>query len=361
VSDVSAVVLSVGESYTQRAIDSLATQTLPLRDHHVIEHVSPFFRAINEGAQRVRTPYFLQVDADMILDPTCVEALRAHMQPDVGIVVGELRDAMMGRVVGIRLFRTACFRDGGMPDSISPDTDFGASLSGKGWRTTYVEHRDADPGADRPTVGEHRPDYTPSYTYRKLLIEGARVRYRGARHGLLWHMDVLDRSAHPLATLAAVAYVHGLFVPMDRDELKAPRHDPAADALAAFLTGNGRADELVAGALPVSSSERLRDVFRRFAALGGALGQAGAGATFRDTFEAVSGMRTDRRNLVARIALGHGLLMSHAPRAQIQQDERALRDFVIFNLGSRATVWDRLRARLQHALARRQERASVPW
>ncbi len=40
------------------------------------------------------------------------------MRPGTGIVVGELRDPLVGQVVGIRMFRTACFRDGGMPDSI---------------------------------------------------------------------------------------------------------------------------------------------------------------------------------------------------------------------------------------------------
>jgi hypothetical protein len=360
-SEVSAVVLSVGEPYTVRAINSLGGQSVPLHERIVIEHVSPFSGAINEGARRVTTPYFVQVDADMILDPTCVEVLLRHMQPGTGIVVGELRDAIVGQVVGIRMFRTACFRDGGMPDSISPDTDFGVRLTRQGWRTQYVENPGAVAGVERPTVGEHRPDYTPSYTHRKFLLEGARIRYRAARHGLMFQLDALDHSTHPLALLAQVAYAHGLFLPMERDELKAPQHDRAADALAAFLGGPGRADPLAADVLPITRQERPGQIFRRFVAVGAALADAGAGATFREAFASLSGTRADRRALAARIGLAHGLLMARHDRTRVLQDERALRDFLVFNLGSRATAWDRVRARTRVALAAGGERATEPW
>ena len=360
-SEVSAVVLTVGEPFAERAIRSLATQSVPLHEQVVIAHVSPFSRAINEGARRVSTPYFVQVDADMILDPTCVEVLLRHMRPGIGIVAGELRDPLVGQVVGIRMFRTACFRDGGMPDSISPDTDFGERLTREGWCTLHVENPGAGPGTTRPTVGVHQPDYTPSYTHRKFLLEGARVRYRAASYGLMFLMDALDHSTHPLSLLARVAYLHGLFVPMAHDELKAPRHDQAAEALAALLAGPGRADELVAEVLPFTQYARLGEIFRRFVAVGAELGDAAAGETFREAFKRLCAPRADRRALVARIALAHGLLMPREDHARLSQDERALRDFIVFNLGSRATTWDRVRARTRPALSPRGERASASW
>ena len=46
-SEVSAVVLTVGEPFAERAIRSLATQSVPLHEQVVIAHVSPFSRAIN--------------------------------------------------------------------------------------------------------------------------------------------------------------------------------------------------------------------------------------------------------------------------------------------------------------------------
>jgi len=354
---VSAVVLSVGEPYTERAIRSLATQSTPVDDIIVIEHVSPFSRAINEGARRVRTPYFVQVDADMILDPTCVETLVARMQPDTGIVVGELRDALLGQTVGVKVFRTACFRDGGVPDSIAQDTDFVARLHERGWKTHYVTAEGAGPDDVRPTLGEHKPDYTEPYTYRKLLIEGARIRNRGAKHGLSWQMGVMEESPHPLAVLAQAAFAHGLFLNLDRDELRPVPTDPKCDALVTLLASDAR-DADVAGDLPdLLRHGRLGVIFRRFASTGRSLARSRAGATFRDVFNSVSGTRRNPRALVAKIAVSHGALIDDSDLVRLAEDGRVLRDLVVFGMGSRATRWDHVRARTERLLSRRR----VPW
>jgi len=152
-SDVSAVVLSIGEPYTRRAVDSLASQTMPPEDVIVVEHVSPFCRAVNDGARRVRTPFFVQVDADMILDPGCIEVLRRHVRSDTGVVVGALRDSLAGQAIGVKLFRTECFQRLEMPDSISPDTDFGEMLPRHGW---HVHHVAGNAGALTPTCEARR-------------------------------------------------------------------------------------------------------------------------------------------------------------------------------------------------------------
>ena len=362
VSNVSAVVLSVGEPYTQRAIQSLVAQTIPLREIITIENVSPFFRAINEGARRVSTPFFVQVDADMILDPTCVETLLGGVRRDTGIVVGELRDALSTQVVGVKLFRTACFRRAGMSDSISQDTDFVAMLHRLGWRTEFIETVGSDRSAPRPALGEHRPDYTPSYTYRKMLLEGARLRHRAARHGLFWSMGTLEQSSHPLGVLAQIALAHGFFLPLERDELKPPVLEPRADWLVAFLGADGRADSIADGLAPVGRHARLRETFRLFLSAGQAIAQAQAGATFRELFGSLTGTRRDWRALVAKVALGHGLLMDEGDRARLMSDERAFRHFMVFSIGSRATLSDHLRARVVHlSVAGRRSRSFVPW
>ena len=64
-SDITAVVLSTGEAYTDRAIASVQRQTLPVADTVVVRGVSPFHRALNRGAAQVRTPFFAQVDVGL--------------------------------------------------------------------------------------------------------------------------------------------------------------------------------------------------------------------------------------------------------------------------------------------------------
>ncbi|HEY3257981.1 MAG TPA: hypothetical protein VGJ64_03935, partial [Gemmatimonadaceae bacterium] len=127
-SDVSALVLTIGESFTERAVASLAKQTLPPAEIIVVENISPFSSAMNAGIPRVKTPFFVQVDADMILDPGCFEALRAATDDRTGMTVGELRDPLMGQVVGVKLFRTECFEWAAFRDSITPDTDYIAEI-----------------------------------------------------------------------------------------------------------------------------------------------------------------------------------------------------------------------------------------
>ena len=361
-SEVSAVVLSVGEPYARRAIESLSAQTISLRKIVLVEDVSPFSRAINEGARQVSTPFFVQVDADMVLDPNCVEILLARVRDDTGIVVGELRDALSGRAVGVKLFRTACFRGVTMPDSLSPDTDFGARLHRLGWRTEYVESADGAPGAERPALGEHRPDYTPPYTYRKFLMEGGRLRHRAARHGLFFMMGTLEQSPHPLAALAQLALGHGFFLRSRRDELKPSTDDPRATWLATILAADSRQPGVADTLLPVERHARLRDVFGRFLAAGEELAKHQAGGTVRDVFAGLSGSRRNWRALVAKVALGHGLLLDEAGRVHLARDVGAFRRFMVLSLGSHSSLWDHLRARALHlAAARHRSRSFVAW
>jgi hypothetical protein len=360
-SDVSAVVLTIGEPFVGRALASLAAQTVPPHEVIVVEHVSPFFRALNEAAGRVTTPFFVQVDADMILDPPCLEALRAGVGEDTGMVVAELRDALLGQVVGVKLFRTECVRRTGFRDSISPDTDFGAAIGRRGWATRYIGLPDGEPGARRRTFGEHRPDYTPAYTYRKHILEGSRLRYRGARGGLRWRCERLDASPHPLARLALLALAHGFFQTADGDRLEPWGDEPAAARLLALLESDHRCDA-AADLLPLARHPRLRDVYRRFTAAGHAIARAGAGATLVDTLAALAGPAADWGTLVARIGLGHGVLSAEqAARAQAA-DERALGSFLTLGTGPHAGWWQHLRARVVREVTRiRRPRDTIRW
>ena len=352
--EISAVVLSVGEPYAQRALDSLAAQTIPLRKVVLVENVSPFSRALNEGVRQVETPFFVQVNADMILDPRCVETLLDFAEDDAGIVVAELRDALAGTTVGVKLFRTACFQREGMRDSLAQDTDFVRRLERQGWRTVYVTSADGE----RPTLGEHRPDYTAAYAFRKHVVEGARLRHRAARHGLFWRMGVLEVSSHPMALLAQLALGHGFFFRSDRDELRPSAEDPRARWLAALLAGEGQCDD--PPLLPLDRYARLRDVFDRFLAAGQSLGRANAGATVRQVFGGLAGARRNWRALVAKVALGHGLLMNDEDRRRLEQDRQAFGRFMVFSLGSRSTAWDAMRARVQHVVTSRRRPPSIP-
>lgn len=351
-SDVAAVLLTLDEPFRQRARESIAAQTLQVSDVILVDDVTPFHRALNQGARRVTTPFFVQVDADMILDPHCVETLRAAVRDDTGIVVGELRDPLVERVVGVKLFRTACVQQVAFSDSISPDTDFGAALARAGWKTVYVGRPAPGTGGAVATLGEHRPDYTPAYTFRKHLLEGSRYWHRGAVHGMRARYASLAASSHPLAPLAQLAMGHGLFLAIDTDALGAPVVDGRAEWLHDQLS-SGRPDPTSPGAVPaVGRSPRLRDTFRRFLALGRAGRLDGGGASIVQVMDSLRERRHDWHSLVAVIALGHGLLDEAPDGNSIARDERLMSRFLMPGVGSRTGVAGLFRARALQAVRR---------
>lgn len=261
-SDVTAVLLSLDEPYAARALAAVARQVPALADVVHVRDVAPFHRALNAGAARVRTPYFVQVDADMVPDPTCAADLRAAMGDGVGVVIGHLRDALLGRVAGIKLFRTACFAAERFPDSVSPDTDFYNAMARRGWSEVYGIAPPTGRDAPSHVFGEHAPDYTPAYTFRKFRVLGARHRYRRAAASLLRLAQQLHASPHPAAPLALTALAAGVVLPPSGDLLRPLGADAAFDRLARLFAAPGGGAAVHDALTPVGAAT-ARDAWQR--------------------------------------------------------------------------------------------------
>jgi hypothetical protein len=213
--DVTAVLLTIGEETTGRARASILHQTLQPAEIVTVSGVTPFFRALREGVARVTTPFLLQVDADMVLDDTCLERLRGGMTAETGIAVGQLRDPLIGTIAGIKLFRRECFEEVSLRNTVAPDVDFYVDLGGKGWLTQHV--LSYGPGDALHTFGDHLPDFTPAYTWATYTLLGCRNISRNNIPSLLWRYGALRRSRHPMARPARVALLAGVFLDEDRD------------------------------------------------------------------------------------------------------------------------------------------------
>jgi hypothetical protein len=297
--DVGAVVLTQGERTTGRALASLDAQTLPVRERVVVRDVAPFHRAFNLGVARATAPFFVQVDADMVLDREAVAVLRRAMAPDVGIAVGALGDPLMGRIAGVKMFRRECFGDLRLRDTVAPEIDFYSTLRGRGWQTACV--------ADRP-LGEHRPEYGPDYVFGTYSLLGARYALRDDARGLLWRITGLRRSPHAMAPIARIAMSHGLFARHARDTAR-PRPS-AADSrflhqLAATRHGDGPQRRI--GRLLALDPRALFDGFRELGASLRAASHAGLRGCLRQLAEL-----DGEPSLLAEIALGHGALAASA-------------------------------------------------
>jgi hypothetical protein len=308
--DVGAVVLTLGEQTTGRALASLKTQTLPVEDVAVVEGVRPFHRALNSGVDRVATPFFLQLDADMVLDPECVKVLRDAMAPTVGIAVGLLRDPLIGKVVGVKMFRRSCFDSLRLRDTVAPEVDFYEALAHFGWRTQYLI---GDPRLRIRglTLGAHRPDYTVDYAFGTYYLLGRLYAHRQNAVALRWRFRQLRRSPHPMAPVARLAMARGI-MGNEVHDLAKPR---PARTDSSFLQRLA-IDTEEAGAVPeyirrlplTLAPEPLFAAFREL------------GTSFRNA--SLAGMRACLRtlgdidhpgSLVAEVALGHGALAASQP------------------------------------------------
>jgi len=296
VSDVSAVVLALGEETKGRALRSLGAQTLPVEDVVIVDGVRPFHRAFNTGADRVRTPFFVQVDADMVLDPECVEVLRSAMGSRTGIAVGALRDPLMGRIAGVKVFRRSCLETLRLRDTVGPETDHYLALGRLGWLTECLT------GA---TLGAHRPDYTLAYVFGTYYLLGRMYAHRSDARALRWRYSRLRRAAHPLAPVARLAMAHGILGSETRDFAK-PRPRIADSTFLACLVARSPDASVTHRRVRRLMARASEPLFEAFSALGASL-RASSHEGLR-AYLRVLGDIDHSRSLLAEVALGAGAL-----------------------------------------------------
>jgi hypothetical protein len=254
--------------------------------------------------------------------------------PGIGIVVGHLRDALIGRAVGIKLFRTACFQDTRFTDSISPDTDFVHAIAARGWRTRFIGRQRLKRGDVWRTFGEHKPDYTASYTYRKYLLEGQRYFYRHDIGGIRWHFSRLETSRHPAATVAQIALARGIFAKNLKDKLGLQLSDDEVarfTSLEHFLEAEDRSLQQhsdlkgLGRELAVASL----DLFSFYIQMGNVLFRFGDVDGFVALIDLLNDTRHNDAAWIAKVAVCNGLCVSHIDPEGIRADYELLSRFLL--------------------------------
>jgi hypothetical protein len=263
----------------------------------------------------------------MILDENCLEDLRACMTGDVGLVLGGLRDPLMGRVGWVKMFRTKCFDTVQYKDLVAQDVVFKDEMSRNGWETV-VAIRSMD-GSSKDlwhTFGEHSPAYTPHYTYSKYLVEGRRYRFRKTSGGPAWHLRKLAGSDHPAALIAQIALAHGIFIREQGDLLKPYVPNQEFDFLEKFLTSTNSPDltfDLILPPLRFSTEKSFREGYR----LGIRLRQAEAFPIFKRCLGFLDGSR-DPLAWIAKVGLCHGLFAETYRSEACTEDYDLLQDLL---------------------------------
>ena len=324
--DVSAILLTIGEPSMERALEAIKQQTLQPAEVIIVRDVRPVSRAINTGASRVSTPFFVQVDSDMVLDPDCIEQLRKCVRPRIGEVLGLLRDPLMGTVRGIKLYRTECFRQVSMPETIAPDTDHNKMMRAYGWKGTLARRGLRTRLNKALALGEHNPSYTPDYTYHKYLLEGRRYHYRQSHLGIRWHFAKLEESKHPSALVAQIGLAHGIFLDSSEDLLG--RRELLGDHFAELEKFFAHASDTSSNNSHPAAARVSAETYSAYFELGRALFMEGNPQALEHIVKELGNTRGDDGKWIAKIGLFRGLRSQESAVGRAQSDFLVLQNFL---------------------------------
>ena len=129
--DLTVFVSTVGAASFPDCITHLSAQDCRFK-LDVIENVAPMSAAFQQMLDRCSTPFYVQVDEDMILHPFAIRRLHEWLtaaEPDVAFVIGWLWDVHLGRgIQGVKAFRHAiCRRSASMVATMTPGASSNAT------------------------------------------------------------------------------------------------------------------------------------------------------------------------------------------------------------------------------------------
>lgn len=153
--------LTVGDPAFQACKDSIERQTGATFTVETIQNVCPFNAAAQEMITRCTTPYFIQVDEDMMLHPDAVgrmEQQMAQASSEVGMICFHLYDEDRDcSIQGVKIYRTELMKRVSFLDLKASEMNLLDQMGEQGIR--WILHPDV--------LGRHGTQYTPDTIYRR--------------------------------------------------------------------------------------------------------------------------------------------------------------------------------------------------
>ena len=178
-------VTTVGAPSYQACLDHLRLQDCDF-SLQIIDRVAPMSAAFQRMLDQCRTPFFVQVDEDMLLYPHAVRSLYERMSSAgdaAAIVVGELYDAHLERcILGVKIYRHAIVRRYPFANVESFEKLQARRLQTDGYQIVWSSPGRI-PGLES-TLGLHGTHWTAESIYeRYATLERRRL---GHPHDLAW-------------------------------------------------------------------------------------------------------------------------------------------------------------------------------
>ena len=160
----------------------------------VLENVVPLSAALQRMVDSCETPFYVQVDEDMLLHPHAIRTLHGRIgksDPRVAMVVGNLYDVHLERgIQGVKIFRHAAVRHCRIEGTEDWVATLRQALKGGGHIIVQPSLADATPTSPE-TLGLHGTRWTPVSIYARYADLGRR--WRAGAPSLRWFDDYPDR------------------------------------------------------------------------------------------------------------------------------------------------------------------------
>lgn len=167
--DLTAYIVSTGEETYHECLDALKAQGCSFRIEH-IRGVHPMSMAFQSMPDKCVTKYFLQVDADMVLNPFAVKELYEAAERTgffTAVIYGQLYEEGFGVGGSVRLWKRHLFKYFSFRDRRTVDRDLYRRIRLFGFRRKKVS----------PILGIHRPRHSVFSDYLKAKSDVEKWRY----------------------------------------------------------------------------------------------------------------------------------------------------------------------------------------
>jgi hypothetical protein len=167
---VTVYVTTVGAPSFATCMEHLKQQDCTF-DIQVIDHVAPMTAAFQRMLDTCRTPYYVQVDEDMILFPHAVRTLYQRItdaEPDVVMYAADLFDCHLQRcIIGVKIFRHEIVRSYPLGPIDAFEVEQVARMEAHGYQV--VRAAAGTTPVEGQTLGLHGTEWTDASIYERYF------------------------------------------------------------------------------------------------------------------------------------------------------------------------------------------------
>lgn len=213
-------VLTVGDdrNFTE-CLSALDSQTLPVKPR-IIRNIAPLSVALQSMIDQCQTPYYVQVDEDMILYKSAIQVLVEAMHaapPNVAVVCAPLWDCYMSMPIhGVKIYNHSIVRLFPYHNTYSSEWTQVCELRSHGYALDLV------PLKRELCLGEHGKHFTPKsiyIRYQRLVQKNRRFHHMPwlSRWASKLSRRVFREDVHDLDISAIFGLIAGLTSPLADD------------------------------------------------------------------------------------------------------------------------------------------------